>query len=97
MSSVRVTGGAGDIGSHAVKALVRAVLSAVARVTGRKVPCTVGPRREGDPAILFTSSDRVRREPGWPPRYEEEVETIVETAWRRRERHPHGYPAGVMR
>jgi UDP-glucose-4-epimerase GalE len=71
---------------------VRAVLDAVGRVTGRQVPYTAGPRREGDPAVLYASSDRIRGELGWAPRYED-VETIVETAWRWRERHPQGYAA----
>jgi UDP-glucose-4-epimerase GalE len=69
---------------------VRAVLEAVERVTGRKVPYRTGPRREGDPAILFASSARIRADLGWTPRYED-VDTIVATAWRWRERHPHGY------
>jgi UDP-glucose 4-epimerase len=54
------------------------------------VPYAAGPRRAGDPAILFASSDRVRRELGWQPQYED-VDAIVETAWRWRERHPQGY------
>jgi UDP-glucose-4-epimerase GalE len=74
---------------------VRAVLDAVERATGRPVPVTSGPRRAGDPAILFASSERIRRELGWAPRYED-VDTIVETAWRWRERHPAGYAAGVL-
>jgi UDP-glucose 4-epimerase len=66
------------------------VLDAIERVTGRKVPFTKGPRRAGDPGILYASSDRVRRELGWKPRFED-VDVIVETAWRWRESHPHGY------
>ena len=73
---------------------VREILTTVERVTGRRVPFTAAPRREGDPAILFASSDKIRRELGWQPRYED-VDTIVETAWRWRDRHPHGYTAGV--
>jgi UDP-glucose 4-epimerase len=74
---------------------VRAILDSVERVTGRTVPYTPGPRREGDPAILFASSERIRRELGWSPRYED-LDTIVETAWRWRERHPEGYSAKVI-
>jgi UDP-glucose-4-epimerase GalE len=73
---------------------VRAILDSVERVTRRKVPYTAGPRREGDPAILFASSERIRRELGWSPQYED-LDTIVETAWRWRERHPEGYSAKV--
>jgi UDP-glucose-4-epimerase GalE len=73
---------------------VRAILAAVERVTGRKVPYTTGDRRAGDPGVLFASSGRIRRELGWKPRFEA-VETIVETAWRWRERHPQGYASEV--
>ncbi|MGH9311268.1 MAG: UDP-glucose 4-epimerase GalE [Vicinamibacterales bacterium] len=73
---------------------VRATLDAVERVTGQKVPYTSGPRREGDPGVLFASSDRIRRELGWAPKFED-VLTIVETAWRWRQRHPQGYSTKV--
>ena len=69
---------------------VREVLDAVARVSGRPVPYTKAPRREGDPAVLFASSERIRTELSWQPRYED-VDTIVETAWRWRVKHPQGY------
>jgi UDP-glucose 4-epimerase len=69
---------------------VRAVLESVERVGGRSVPYTVGPRRPGDPGVLFASSDRIKRELGWRPGFEE-IDTIVETAWRWRETHPNGY------
>jgi UDP-glucose 4-epimerase len=69
---------------------VREVVSSVERVTGRKVPATEGPRRPGDPAVLFASSDRIKRELGWKPQFED-IDTIVGTAWQWRERHPHGY------
>jgi len=71
---------------------VRQVLDAVERVTGRSVPYTKGPRRAGDPAVLYASSDGIKRELGWQPRYEE-VDTIVRTAWRWRDAHPSGYRA----
>jgi UDP-glucose-4-epimerase GalE len=69
---------------------VKDVLDAVERVGGRKVPFTLGPRRPGDPAVLFASSARVRSELGWTPRFEA-IDVIVETAWRWRDSHPHGY------
>jgi UDP-glucose 4-epimerase len=59
-------------------------------VVGTPVPLTTGPRREGDPAVLFASSDRIKRELGWRPKLED-VDTIVATAWKWRERHPSGY------
>jgi UDP-glucose 4-epimerase len=69
---------------------VREVVESVERVTGRTVPVTVGARRDGDPAILFASSDKIRRTLGWKPGYEE-IDVIVETAWRWRDAHPQGY------
>ena len=69
---------------------VRDVVDAVERVTGRPVPYTVAARRPGDPGVLFASSERITRELGWRPRYEQ-IDTIVETAWRWREAHPAGY------
>jgi UDP-glucose-4-epimerase GalE len=69
---------------------VRDVLASVERVTGRPVPYELAPRRDGDPAALFASSDRIKRELGWRPRFEE-LDVIVETAWRWRLAHPAGY------
>jgi UDP-glucose 4-epimerase len=69
---------------------VRQVLDSVERVAGRPVPYSKAPRRPGDPAVLYASSDRIKHDLGWRPRYEE-IDTIVETAWRWRESHPHGY------
>ena len=69
---------------------VREILQSVERVTGRAVPYTIGPRREGDPAILYATSARIRRDLGWAPQYED-IDAIVGTAWRWRQRHPQGY------
>jgi len=69
---------------------VKDVLDAVERVGGKKVPFTLGPRRPGDPAILFASSARIKEALGWAPQFED-IDVIVKTAWRWRESHPHGY------
>lgn len=69
---------------------VKDVLDSIERVVGRKVPFTKGPRRAGDPGILYASSARIRKELGWQPRFEE-LDVIVETAWRWRVSHPDGY------
>lgn len=69
---------------------VKAVIDSVERVVGRKVPYTMGPRRPGDPGVLFASSDRIRRELAWVPRFED-IDVIVSTAFRWREAHPNGY------
>ncbi len=69
---------------------VKDVMAAVERVSGRAVRWTPGPRRAGDPAVLFASSRRIREELGWAPRFTDPTE-IVDTAWRWRVSHPGGY------
>jgi UDP-glucose-4-epimerase GalE len=59
---------------------VKEVLNAVERVTGRKVPFVMGPRRDGDPPLLVADSTRLQRELGWKPEYSDLGRT-VETAW----------------
>jgi UDP-glucose-4-epimerase GalE len=66
------------------------VIRSVERVTGRAVSYEDAPRREGDPAILYASSARIKAELGWTPQYED-IDVIVETAWRWRAAHPDGY------
>jgi UDP-glucose 4-epimerase len=59
---------------------VKEVLRAVEKVTGKKVPFEMGPRRDGDPPSLVADSTRLQRELGWKPEYSD-LEGIVETAW----------------
>ena len=70
---------------------VRDVINAVERVTGRKVPWTLAPRRPGDPAVLFASADKARAALGWTPKLPS-LDDIVRTAWAWREKHPRGTP-----
>ena len=74
-------------------ASVRQVVDSVARVVGRPVPLTIGERREGDPGVLFASSERIKRDLGWKPRFDE-IDTIVRTAWAWRDTRPAGYRSG---
>jgi UDP-glucose 4-epimerase len=66
------------------------VVETVQRVTGKEIPLIHAPRRPGDPARLVASSERIRSELGWTPRYPD-LTTMVETAWRWRQKHPQGY------
>jgi UDP-glucose-4-epimerase GalE len=69
---------------------VREVIDAVERVTGRPVPWTLAPRREGDPAVLFAAAHKAQSELRWTPRFSD-LDNIVRTAWRWHQRWPHGY------
>ncbi|MES2135461.1 MAG: UDP-glucose 4-epimerase GalE [Pseudomonadota bacterium] len=62
-------------------ASVLEILAAIDRVTGRAVPYTVGPRREGDPPALVSQGTKAMRELGWEPRLSD-LDTIVGTAWK---------------
>lgn len=69
---------------------VKEVVDAVEQVTGKKVPLEYGPRRPGDPAVLYADATRIRRDLGWTPRITN-IDEIVETAWRWFAAHPNGY------
>jgi UDP-glucose-4-epimerase GalE len=69
---------------------VKQVIDTVSAVVGSPVRWTPAPRRPGDPAALYASSDRLQRELGWAPRFAD-LERIVQHAWRWHQLHPHGY------
>ena len=69
---------------------VKAVIETAQAVTGRPIASTITPRRPGDPAILVASSDKIRRELGWTPRYPG-LHEIMASAWAWHLAHPHGY------
>lgn len=66
------------------------VIRAVEKVTAKKVPFTVGARREGDPAVLVASADKARAELGWQPEHGE-LESIVTDAWRWHSKNRNGF------
>lgn len=49
-------------------------------ITGKEVPFTVGPRREGDPAVLVADNQKAHAILGWKPQYG--IETVIESAWK---------------
>jgi len=69
---------------------VKEVVETARRITGSAIPELIQDRRPGDPAILLESSNKIRRELGWNPRYPQ-LEEIIETAWRWHRKHPRGY------
>jgi len=69
---------------------VMEVVEMCRKVTGHPIPHVIGPRRPGDPAILIASSESIRRELGWQPRYPD-LESIVRSAWEWHRSRPQGY------
>ncbi|MBN1589958.1 MAG: UDP-glucose 4-epimerase GalE, partial [Pirellulales bacterium] len=69
---------------------VREVFDAARRVTEMDIPVEQGPRRPGDPAVLFADSRKIQSELGWKPRYVD-IDAIIETAWNWFKTHPEGY------
>ena len=59
---------------------VKEVLAAVERVTGKKAPHTIGPRREGDPPSLVADSSKLQTVLGWRPK-RADLDGIVRDAW----------------
>lgn len=68
----------------------RQVIAAVQQVTGEEIPVEEAPRRLGDPAVLVASSEKIRAELGWQPKYPQ-LEAIIATAWEWHRQHPQGY------
>ena len=59
---------------------VKEVLAAVEKVTGRRVPFEMGPRREGDPPSLVADSSKLQKKLAWKPQ-RDSLERIVAEAW----------------
>lgn len=72
-------------------ASVLEVIQTVEKVTGLKVPHTIGPRRAGDPPALYADSSKAQAELNWKPKFGE-IEDIIRTAWKWHQAHPDGFP-----
>ena len=66
------------------------VIRAVEKVTGLKVPYVLAPRRAGDPPALYADSAKAVRELGWAIKFNQ-IEAIVETAWKWHRANPSGF------
>ncbi|HDL07757.1 MAG TPA: UDP-glucose 4-epimerase GalE [Desulfobacteraceae bacterium] len=59
---------------------VRKIIDLARKVTNHSIPSISSKRRPGDPAVLIASSEKIKSELGWKPRYED-METIIRSAW----------------
>lgn len=69
---------------------VREVIEAARKVSGVNIEAVIAPRRAGDPSRLVADATKAKEVLGWNPQFPE-IESIIESAWRWHEAHPHGY------
>jgi UDP-glucose 4-epimerase len=69
---------------------VKEIIEVAREVTGHAIPQVIAPRRAGDPAVLIASSEKIKKELGWNPRYDD-IRTIISSAWEWHKNHPEGY------
>jgi UDP-glucose 4-epimerase len=59
---------------------VKEVITVAEKVTGKKVPVEMGPRRPGDPPELVARAQKAQEILGWKPEHSS-LENILRTAW----------------
>jgi UDP-glucose 4-epimerase len=69
---------------------VQQMCELVGQEVGQKLNLKYSPRRQGDPAILCASPQRLMRDLGWKPRFSE-LSNIIRSAWEWKQEHPRGY------
>src|SRR5438874_300644 len=69
---------------------VKEVIDTAREVTGREIKTPVKPGRAGEPAVLIASSDKIKRELGWKPQFQD-LRLIVQSAWDWLSANPRGY------
>jgi UDP-glucose 4-epimerase len=60
---------------------VRQVIDSVQRVTGKPIAVVEEDRRPGDPAVLVASSEKIKTELGWEPKFAQ-LDQIIDSAWK---------------
>ena len=59
---------------------VKQIIDVAQKVTGNNIPVNYADRRDGDPATVVGSYDKVEKVLGWKPEFND-IENIIETAW----------------
>jgi UDP-glucose 4-epimerase len=85
----KVSGEAFNVGNSRGFSILE-VIDAAERVTGRKIPRKLGPRRPGDPAVLVASKEKLKRALGWEASHSS-LEEIIGSAWKWKQKYPRGY------
>jgi UDP-glucose 4-epimerase len=69
---------------------VKEILDAARAVVPRSWAVEVGPRRPGDPAMLYADATKIQRELGWKAK-RTDIAATIESAWKWFQAHPRGY------
>jgi UDP-glucose 4-epimerase len=69
---------------------VKEIIAAAEKVTGKKVPLIIGPRRAGDAIALYADARKARETLGWEAQHKD-PEAIIRSAWNWFSKHPRGY------
>ncbi|HSY33613.1 MAG TPA: UDP-glucose 4-epimerase GalE [Verrucomicrobiae bacterium] len=91
--SERIAGEAFNVGNSRGYSILE-VIDAAERVTGRKIPRQLSPRRPGDPAVLVASKEKLKTMLGWEATHSS-LEEIISSAWNWKQKHPRGYAEAV--
>jgi UDP-glucose 4-epimerase len=85
----KVSGEAFNVGNSRGFSILE-VIDAAERVTDRKIPRKLGPRRPGDPAVLVASKEKLKSALGWEASHSS-LEEIIQSAWSWKQKNPQGY------
>jgi UDP-glucose 4-epimerase len=85
----RVAGEAFNVGNSCGYSILE-VIAAAERITGRKIPRQLSPRRPGDPAVLVASKEKLKANLGWEASHSS-LDEIISSAWQWEQNHPRGY------
>jgi UDP-glucose 4-epimerase len=89
----RVAGESFNVGNSRGYSILE-VIEAAERVTRRKIPRQLSPRRPGDPAVLVASKEKLKSMLGWEATHSS-LEEIISSAWNWKQKHPRGYTEAI--
>ena len=69
---------------------VKQLIDSAREVTGYEIPVEMGPRRAGDPPMLYANADKIKNELGWSAK-QTDIRQAIESAWGWFKNHPDGY------
>ena len=69
---------------------VKELIDSAREVTDREIPVEMGPRRPGDPPMLYANADKIKTELGWSAK-QTDIKQAIASAWKWFEAHPDGY------